>query len=53
MNNDTDRYQLWVNWDDHVASFQPAPGFDPVTFSTPEGYQTNLQLLLQSGFRFE
>lgn len=53
MNNDTANFQLWVNWDDHVASFRPAEGFDPVTFPTEEGYRANLQLLEQSGFRFE
>lgn len=53
MNNDTEHYQLWVNWDSHVASFQPVPGYDPVTFPTREGYQANVRLLEQSGYRFE
>lgn len=28
-----ENYQLWVNWDEHIASFQPKPGFETVTFS--------------------
>jgi len=45
-------YQLWVNWDTHVASLEDVPGFEAVTFYTLESYQSNIKLLKQSGFRF-
>lgn len=48
-----ENYQLWVNWDEHIASFQPKPGFETVTFFSQENYQANLRILLQSGFRFQ
>ena len=46
-------YQIWVNWNELLASLRPAPGFDAVTFFSREKYQENLSLLIQSGFRFQ
>lgn len=44
-------YELWVNWDTHVASLRPAPGLEAVTFYSKENYEKNLEILIQSGFR--
>ena len=46
-------YQLWVNWDELIASFQPKAGFDALSFCYNENYQANLRILIQSGFRFQ
>lgn len=53
MAAETTMYQLWINWDDSIASFQPAPGFDALSFCSNENYQANLHILIQSGFRFQ
>lgn len=53
MTAETNRYQLWINWDEQIASFQPQAGFETVTFFSQENYDANLQILLQSGFRFQ
>lgn len=53
MTTETNRYQLWINWDEHIASLQPKAGFEAVNFFSQENYNTNLRILLQSGFRFQ
>lgn len=46
-------YQLWVNWDEHIASVHPTPGFEAVTFFSEENYKSNLKILIQSGFELQ
>lgn len=46
-------YQLWVNWDEHIASVRPIPGFEAVTFFSEDSFQKNLQILIQSGFQIQ
>lgn len=46
-------YQLWVNWDEHMASLRPMPGYETVTFYSEQNYQANLRLLEQSGFQIQ
>ncbi len=53
MKEQTDGYQLWVNWDHSVVSFHPVNGYDVVSFQSQVNYQANLRILLQSGFRFQ
>lgn len=43
---------FWVNWADHQLSYEPLDGFEAVTFCSEETCQTNLRLLLESGFHF-
>ena len=44
-------YQLWVNWDQRLASLLPQPGFESIIFCSYENYQANLNILMQSGFQ--
>lgn len=53
MTTESATYQLWVNWQTHVASTSPVAGFDTVTFCSEENYQANLRILIQSGFRIQ
>lgn len=53
MTADTNAYQLWVNWDEHIASVQPKAGYEAMNFFSQENYDTNLRILLQSGFRIQ
>lgn len=53
MITDNATYQLWVNWDEHVASLHPVPGYEAVTFCSEQNYQANLRLLEQSGFQIQ
>lgn len=46
-------YQLWVNWDESIASCHPVPGYETVTFCSQENYQANLKILVQSGFQIQ
>lgn len=53
MTAESATYQLWVDWESHVASTSPTPGFDALTFCSEENYRANLRILIQSGFRIQ
>lgn len=50
MTAETIHYDLWVNWDACEVSETPREGFERLVFCSPENCQTNLKILLQSGF---
>lgn len=50
MTIEISQYELWVNWDEHIASLQQKPGFESVTFFSRENLDANLRILQQSGF---
>lgn len=53
MTAETTHYTLWVNWDACQVSMTEAVGFDQLTFCSAENRQSNLELLLSSGFRLQ
>lgn len=50
MTAETTHYHLWVNWETCEVSETSLDDFDMLTFCSPENCQTNLKILLQSGF---
>lgn len=46
-------YRFWVDWEHSIVSFHLVEGFEPVSFSNHTAYQANIQILVQSGFRFQ
>ena len=53
MNMEVDSYRLWVDWEGHAVSLRPVEGDEMICFFSREGYQENLRILTQSGFRLQ
>lgn len=53
MTTEETAYRIWVDWELQKASLCPVEGYEMVCFFSQEGYQENLRILTQSGFRFE
>lgn len=53
MNMEVDSYRLWVDWEGHAVSLRPVEGYEMICFFSREGYQENLRILTQSGFRLQ
>lgn len=46
-------YRMWIDWEEAIVSFHPVSGFEQICFSSRESYQARVQILVQSGFRFQ
>ena len=53
MNMEVDSHRLWVDWEGHAVSLRPVAGYEMICFFSREGYQENLRILTQSGFRLQ
>ena len=53
MTLDTPQYRMWIDWEKAIVSFHPVTGYEQISFSTRENYQARVQILVQSGFRFQ
>ena len=52
MTDEDTAYRIWVDWEGHAVSLRPVAGYEMIWFFSREGYQENLRILTQSGFRF-
>lgn len=53
MDTTHSRYCLWIDQDRFVVSFHPIRGYELLQFASRENYQAKIQILVQSGFRFQ
>ena len=53
MTAEASTYRMWINWKQAIVSFHPVTGYEQVQFSSRESYQARVQILVQSGFRFQ
>ena len=50
---ETERYSVWVNSGERIASFRAVDGYDEKTFARHEYFMSFLQELQKKGYRFQ
>lgn len=53
MNQQEKSYCLWISWEEQIASIYAVEGYDCLPCCSDENYQTNIRILMQSGFQFQ
>ncbi len=53
MTAEATKYRMWIDWEKAIVSFHPVQGYEQFRFSSRENYQARIQILVQSGFRFQ
>ena len=53
MNAPREIYQIWIDWEQAIASFHPISGYERIRFDSEENYQAKVHILVQAGFRFQ
>jgi len=46
-------FSAWVNSMDKLVSFHPVEGFQPVNFDDREQFLCEIQLMAETGYRFQ